>query len=274
MPRPTVNLAAHLNRTVISGHPADFPVVLRPISYRSNGAYVAVPKRLAVVREDTGEPLALVSDRYTLVQHQAILDAVEAAITRLGLGGVPRGVYVDRRGARMRALYKFHHVSRPVRGTDTICPCVKVENTYDGTSRISAHIGAFRFVCTNLAVGGGGVFAGGFMAVHAGEIPIEALTDQLSTYLDGFSEITELYRTWAGMAFCGDEFQEILSPFPARTAEGIREAASRGPLQTVYDAYNAATWYATHRMRSARSALALLEQLNRRFQVQFPPSPN
>jgi hypothetical protein len=37
-------------------------------------------------------------------------------------------------------------------------------------------------VCTNLAVGGGGVFTGGFMAVHAGEVPITQVTNQLTNY--------------------------------------------------------------------------------------------
>jgi hypothetical protein len=55
---------------------------------------------------------------------------------------------------------------------------------------------------------------------------------------------------------------------------GIREAASETRLRTSYDGYNVATWYATHRMRSAGSAFSLLEHLNRQFQTQFPPSPN
>ena len=40
--------------------------------------------------------------------------------------------------------------------SDQICPCLKLENSYDGTSKVTVHIGAFRFVCMNLAVGGGG----------------------------------------------------------------------------------------------------------------------
>ena len=41
---------------------------------------------------------------------------------------------------------------------------------------------------------------------------------------------------------------------------------------TVYDAYNAATHYATHQMRSARGAFKLLHQINKTFQAQFPIS--
>ena len=39
---------------------------------------------------------------------------------------------------------------------------------------------------------------------------------------------------------------------------------------TVYEAYNAATWYATHQMRSYRTAFELLALVNRSFQERFP----
>jgi hypothetical protein len=92
---------------------------------------------------------------------------------------------------------KFPALAQPVLAGDELFPCLKIQNTYDGSSRIAIHIGAFRFVCTNLAVGGSGVFAGGFMAVHAGEVPITEVTKQLTSYLEGFEEIVELYQRWA-----------------------------------------------------------------------------
>ena len=131
----------------------------------------------------------VVSERYTLVPHQKILDSVEQAIAPLDVGPIPRGVFVDCKGTRMRALFKFPSLAEPVSQDDDICPCLKIQNTYDGTSRILIHIGAFRFVCTNLAVGGGGVFAGGFMSVHAGEIPLDDVSRQLASYLAGFETI-------------------------------------------------------------------------------------
>ena len=93
----------------------------------------------------------------------------------------------------MRAIFKFPALASSVLGRTEICPCLQVRNTYDGSARIAVHIGAFRFVCTNLAVGGGGVFAGGFVSIHAGEIPIERMADQLTAYLTRFDQIVRLY---------------------------------------------------------------------------------
>ena len=270
MSRRTVDLASHLNETIVEGNPAEFPVALEPVFRQRGQSFAPVPHRLAVVRTDTGETLAVVSDRYRLVSHQEILDLILKAIEPLDVGPVPRGIYVDRRGARMRAVFKFPALAQEVRADDEICPCLKVQNTYDGTSRIAVHIGAFRFVCTNLAVGGGGVFAGGFMSVHAGEIPIERVADQLSAYLKGFDEIVRLYGYWAEAPLDPNAIAEILEALPRKPAEYLQEAMSQHRAPTAYHAYNAATWFATHQMRSYRTAFDLLREINRAFQTHFP----
>jgi hypothetical protein len=272
--RAPIDLSAHINSSVTSGGPADFPVVLKPVMYERNGTLDRIPKRFAVVRDDTGESVAVVSDRYTLVPHQRILSAVEQAISDLDVGPVPHGIYMDKRGARMRALFKFPALEQGVTMDDRICPCLKVQNTYDGTSRIALHIGAFRFVCTNLAVGGGGVFAGGFMAVHAGEIAIEKVAEQLASYLSEFPKLVALYRRWSDQAVSVEEMNESIEALPPNAGRYLSERVAEGHIRTVYDGYNDATWFATHQMRSARAAFELLERINREFQGRFRPSRN
>jgi len=270
MSRLPVDLSAHINQTVERGHPADFPVALAPVFVERGGSYEPVPHRRAVIREDTGTAIAVVSNRYSLVLHQRILEIMEEAIRPLEVGPVPRGIFVDRQGARMRALFKFPSLQKPVRAGDPICPCLKIQNTYDGTSRISIYIGAFRFVCTNLAVGGGGAFAGGFMSVHAGEIPIEEVAAQLASYLRGFAAIVALYAAWAEIALSPDDVRRLLEPFTGRHRGEIERGIAVQRAATVYEAYNVATRYATHETRSARTAFELLALVNRTFQKQVP----
>lgn len=270
MSRQPIDLSAHINETVVQGHAADFPVSLQPVFCSRNGSFEAVPHRVAVVREDTGVPVAVVSDRYRLVTHREILETVEEVIRSLDVGSVPRGVYVDRGGARMRALFKFPELARPVRSSDEICPCLKIQNTYDGTSRISVHIGAFRFVCTNLAIGGGGVFAGGFMSIHTGEIPIAKVGEQLAAYLEGFEAIIGLYQYWWDLSYRRETMMELLTTLSRRAGNAILDAIETNPSRTVYAAYNVATRYATHEARSYRTAFEMLERINRGFQECFP----
>lgn len=267
-----VDLNAHINETIAHGNPADFPVTLRPVFHDGPGDRRPIPNRRAIVREDTDQAIAVVSNRYTLVPHARILDLVEQAIQALDVGPVPRGIYVDHQGARMRALFKFPALASPVLGGDEICPCLQVRNTYDGTARIAVHIGAFRFVCTNLAVGGGGVFAGGFVSIHAGEIPIEKMADQLAQYLMRFDQIVWLYRQWserrAEIGLLSSIFEQSLKGRPEGLWNQVLEAAPA----SVLDAYNVMTDFATHRMRSYRRAFDLLERINTGFQKTFPVS--
>ena len=125
--RRNVDLAEHLNETIVRGNSADFPITTQPVYYGKDDAYEPIPHRLAVVRADTGQTLSVVSDRYTLIPHQRVLDVVEKAIKPLDLGPVPRGIYVDRQGAQMRALFKFPTLAQPVLNGDDICPCLKID---------------------------------------------------------------------------------------------------------------------------------------------------
>lgn len=269
--RKVVDLNSHLNRTVTRGNPAEFSVSLQPVFCGENGVS-PFPSRRAVVREDTGQPIAIVSDRYALVPHARVLDIIDNAIEPLDLGPVPRGIYLERNGARMRALYKFPSLAKPVLGGDDICPCLQIRNTYDSTARISVHIGAFRFVCTNLAVGGGGAFAGGFVSIHAGEIPIEKMADQLTDYLARFDRIVLTYRQWTMTRLERDQLEPLLAQILNGRFDELRDALLGAVPATVFEAYNSLTYHATHSMRSARTAFEMLERVNHGFQKTFPVS--
>ncbi len=265
-----VDLNSHLNANVIRGNAADFAVKLQPVFCDGPEGPREIPTRRAIVREDTGQAIAVVSDRYALVTHTRILDVIEQAIQPLDVGPVPRGIYVDRHGARMRALFKFPALASPVLGQDEVCPCLQVRNTYDGSARIAVHIGAFRFVCTNLAVGGGGVFAGGFVSIHAGEIPIERMADQLAAYLTRFDQIIRLYRQWSQQHLQHDDIESILRQSLRGRFDELRDEMLNAAPATVFDAYNRLTHHATHSMRSARTAFDMLERVNTSFQKAFP----
>lgn len=268
--RRAVDLNSHLNANITRGNPADFAVTLQPVFWGEGSK--PIPNRRAVVREDSGEAIAVVSDRYALVPHTRVLNVIERAIEPLDVGSAPRGIYVDRRGAQMRALYKFPTLAKPIKGGDDICPCLQVRNTYDSTARISVHIGAFRFVCTNLAVGGGGAFAGGFVSIHAGEIPIEKMADQLTTYLTRFERIVETYQSWTLLHPEPEQFELLLKQVLRGRFDELRDELL-GPIPaTVFEAYNRLTYHATHSMRSARTAFEMLERVNYGFQKTFPVS--
>ncbi len=52
--------------------------------------------------------------------------------------------------------------------------------------------------------------------------------------------------------------------------DGLREEMLLTTPPTVFDAYNRMTHYATHSMRSAKTAFDMLERVNASFQRVFP----
>jgi len=262
--RQVVDLNQPLRETALVGQAPD--VELRRL-YLDGGQ--DVPGSRAVVRVDTGEALAVVSDQYRLVKHNELLALIDGVIDKVGgsTSKVPRGVYFEKGGAKLRALYKFPHLTQTLEGTDTLCPLVSVANSYDGTTRVAVGIGAFRFVCTNLAIGGGGAFASGFRSLHKGEISFERVKEDLESYLNQFDHIIKLYRKFLAFPWNQPRYEQVVEPL--RKELGERHAThvlGADGKANVFDAYNTLTRYATHDTRSVATAFRLLDWVNRKFQ--------
>jgi hypothetical protein len=269
---PVIDLNSHINQTKLVGNPADFPLTFTPTLYRNplSGDIEEMVNRQIVARADTGKALSVVSDRYALVPHTSVLQTIEQAFDGLDIGPVPRGIYMSAGGAKMRALYKFPALERQLkvnaldRTTDRLCPLIKVTNSLDGSSKIAIEIGAFSFVCTNFAVGGSGVFAGGFLAVHAGVIKIEAAGEQLRNFLTRFDRVCDLLAYWSQISANASQHEAALEGMPERYRKHLLNA--RSTHSSVFDVYNQATEFCTHQLRSANRALHLLGEVNRGFQ--------
>ena len=262
--RRTVDLNDHLNDTALVGKAPD--VELRKL-YLDGGQ--DVPRSRAVVRVDTGEPLAVVSDQYRLVTHNALLALIDGVVDKVGggAGKVPRGIYFEKGGAKLRALYKFPHLARTLEGADALCPLISVANSYDGTTRVAVGIGAFRFVCTNLAIGGGGAFASGFRSLHKGEISFERVKEDLEQYLNQFENVIALYKRFRALPWNEPRYEQVVEPLRKELGERHTKHVLRADgSATVFDAYNRLTQYATHDTRSAATAFRLLDWVNRTFQ--------
>jgi hypothetical protein len=256
--RRTFDVNNHLNHTHLVGSAPD--VSLSNITL-ADGKEIEFAR--AVIRTDTNEPLSIVSDQYTLVPHNRILTTVDTAIQDLGFSDmeVPRGIFFSKRGAGMNALYKFPSITERVAGND-ICPLVKIGNSYDRTTRVTIEIGAFRFVCTNLAIGGFGASYIGFRAIHEGDIKVEDVGSSIKEYLGKFNRIADMYRSWVDTGYTTSDYEQL--------NKGILQHQNIIPkphqdAKTRFDAYNHLTKFGSHELRSANASLNFLKQVNESF---------
>jgi len=110
------------------------------------------------------------------------------------------------------------------------------------------------------------------MSIHAGEIPIQDIVRQLADYLQSFRSIVELYRFWSELPFREESLPQLLEGVPKRHFEKISGEVAGENCRNVYQSHNVATRYATHEMRSYRTAFDLLDRINHGFQKMFPLS--
>lgn len=159
----------------------NFPVELTPLMTENK---VVVPKKLAVVRTDTDEPIGVVSNKYQLVKHGDVVDSFRGALKKIKH---TETIKVARNGAQLFATYKLDQEKVEVRKGDIVSLQFIVKNSYDGSNALQIMLGAYRLVCENGMVLGKNFFF--YSHKHIGQnnndVPelIEKLTTQFKTTL-------------------------------------------------------------------------------------------
>jgi hypothetical protein len=127
--------------------------------YRSSGEYV---KNDLIYREDTGEQLAVVSNRFNIIHHRDAIAPVERALNKLGMVANYKHSLANK-GAKLFTnvtlpQYEFDPAKKLATentafdgqpGNDKYRPMLIVENAYDKTSSYSISFGMYRMVCSN-----------------------------------------------------------------------------------------------------------------------------
>ena len=97
-------------------------------------------------RADTGECLAITSDKYKIVHHQDALDAVQSC---LDFGDYKRKLYSIKGGRRLYAVYDFSDQREQIQRGDDVGFRLLLKNSYDGSCGVDLAAGLLRIICTN-----------------------------------------------------------------------------------------------------------------------------
>lgn len=256
----TMMLEAHCNHNIGDDIEATLPSLSLSEVYLPDGR--DLENHRAVLAN--GNPIAVVSQKYTLVEHRDVFRSIRQAVAGLNIGQTRHGIYHTRDFRHVRALYKFPDLTEQMPDGKALCPVVRVTNSVDASTRIRIEIGAFRFVCTNFAIGGGGVFTGGFAAIHRGTIDIERAAEQIRGTLGNFGRLAETMRQWHEQPVPKITAKEISDRWGERHAKRI--ALRFQGTSDKLEGYNLLTQYGSHEMRSAERAFEFLAWTNAKFQ--------
>ncbi|OGS19949.1 MAG: hypothetical protein A2252_01500 [Elusimicrobia bacterium RIFOXYA2_FULL_39_19] len=227
----------------------DFDVVKEAICIKSSGQEI---NRKAIVRQDTGEVLGVVSDNYKLIRHVEAVSYVEENLNRIGNWKVHKE-RTSKNGAHLFIEYVFSEITGEVQKGDIVALSMILTNSYDGMTRFGFMLGAIRILCTNGLKITNRFFE--LVAKHTFNLDITNLIDNSRKMVDVFHEklpaIQNLSRLPLALPFDA-RVQGIINKglIPRRLSETILKQGQRDTT-TEWGMFNRYTGELTHNYKGS-----------------------
>lgn len=229
----------------------NFPVQLQPILTKNPipGLSEEIGGRKAVVRQDTGNVLGIVSDKYELLEHKDVIESFRAALNGMDY---QEKIQLDRNGGVMFAKYKLNAVQVEVKKGDLVALQFIVKNSYDGTNALQIRLGAYRLVCSNGMVIGKDYFT--YSQKHIGKnIDIKALSDKIAMLSESFQGtlpvMQEMSRREISDISIDAMFSIKTTKLPQYVVDLAREEYLKENDKTVWGYYNSLTSIISHNLK-------------------------
>lgn len=253
-----------------------FPVALEP-AYDRHGH--EVPRTKLVVRQDTSDVLATVSDRYKLITHDEIMKPVHDFARILGKSSAQFSL--EKNGAKLVATHTFRDIAITLPGHkmpgqkavgDVVALRTYATNSYNTTTPFEFQLGAMVLKCLNGATALNDLFRLRFK--HVGDLRGGIHFPKPEIVLEAFKKQGDIWSVWAD--------QEVKQPQKTiLVEEGVKlQLMSKRSYtenqdyfdraDTVWDIYNAFTYVITHSNKILESGkISRFDRLNGLFNHVF-----
>ena len=224
----------------------NFPVELTPI--KTNG--VLIPKKSAVYRADTKQPIGIVSNKYELLKHSIVIDSFRSCLKKTE---VDEKIEVLNNGANLFATYTMKKIKVEVTKEDIVSLQFIVKNSYDGSNSLQISLGAFRLVCSNGMIIGKQFFS--YSQRHIGSknqtIDVNVLQQNITTLVDQFKDTLPIFRKMNRTKVSTDAkklFDKESSNLPAYLLKEAEKQYAESK-HNVWDYYNSLTSAISHNLK-------------------------
>ncbi|MCX6822066.1 MAG: hypothetical protein NTW30_04790 [Candidatus Aenigmarchaeota archaeon] len=231
----------------------DFPVSLQPV-YTKEGN--PVPKIQAVVRDDTGEALSAVSNRYLLVPHKNVIDQAQEFIS--AFGNPVSHFHTNNNGSTLIGEFLYEDKTLKVAKGDTVGLKVYIENSYNRSRSVTIRIGALVLSCLNGMVSSRPV--AGMTFKHIIGAPQLAFP-KASDVIDMFQFEAGKWRSFGEIIVDRTMKQLLMEDIEKKSVmpqDGLR-ALSEIHVDTAWDLLQGMTYFTTHQ----NSKLSNIGKINR-----------
>lgn len=227
--------------------------------------------RRAVVRLDTNEIIADVSNQYKLVSHDHIFERVTDYMATFGQ--FEATYHSEKKGAKFLATFQFKDIGKDVAINDNVGLKIVAANSYDGKSSINLQVMGLRLKCLNGMAIGEKWFAVNYRhssthVTDTGELKIfdlpkkEDIVAQFNKELERFKQLKAIEVFNPKVILDTSRFLVAGNVLPERYLENLPEIEE----MNYWGLYNQATEYITHTDKSQLSTkVSKLTKLNEIF---------
>lgn len=237
----------------------DFPVERQPV-YNQTGD--EIPGHISVTNSLTGESMGIHSERYKIVPHADVVQAVTDAIAEADITNdfEVKTIAADG-GRRLRCEVLFPDLTVEPKVGDHVAFRISGFNSYDGSWALETLADAMRLVCTNGMKRADHLSASRMK--HTANINLEGIRRKITAGYQTFMEEPEIWRRWMGVRWdtpaVESFFADTLAKTYTRQVNGKKtnnkrmeemlklwadEASQLGPNQWAL--YNAMTYWSSH----------------------------
>ena len=224
-----------------------FPVKEIPVMYDVAGKDKAENAGYKlIVRKDNDQILSCMTNEYKVVTNKQIMD--KAGPILKDQGAILEDIRSFGDGARTKWTYRFPDIKVLVDKGDYVNPQININNSYDGTSEVSAMGGAYRILCENGLVIGYSLSKQGSRHIvwNKSEDIEKLITDVINKTRKVFdNDFPMLIEKEVKEKHVG----KIIEMFPGYTMEAMVQYMLAHKPKNYWDLMNAATWTATHVMK-------------------------
>jgi hypothetical protein len=220
-------------------------------------------RRRAVLNRDTGLPVAAVSDRYKLLPHGEIIDAVaEAKIDGMETDQLPAEFYIGDSGERIGFRVILPEIKFDPGDGNPLLGRLEGFNSVDGSMPFRLALGLFRLVCGNGQAWGLGR---NLIRMHTAGIGRVDIGEFIRKGLEDMPRVAENYRTWFRQSVSAEQWgraseviEKVFDSGKANRIKAIWESGEDPSIQgvgrvvpglprerTVFRAYQSMTWIAS-----------------------------
>jgi hypothetical protein len=240
----------------------DFPVEIRKIEIEGG---IKVANRLAVVRTDTKQSIAIVSDKYKVVPHKEVLDVFHRVKNIK-----EEGVDVCKGGALLFGRYSIgdKRNKAEVAVGDVVQFGMRVFNSYDMSTGVGFEVTALRLKCTNGLLVPSSL--GRFSFKHFEKVDVPALESEVVGRLKASLEVVNEWDKWLKIKPTEpriNKFFEEVNGLGDKDSEKLLKESLALKDRNVWQIYNVVTAHLSHGLNFKKETDKIATIRRREFTV-------